>query len=137
MKISEIKKLKGGATLDGVLTCVISDIGERRTIPSDSGFFTVQNAKLTQGDHGLGASPQWMFAEFVNHNDISVCDGHEIELSCTTSKHGTQGVAVKDAPMGNNVYKNLRITPSAKFLVGERVAEPKVSKRQQLKQGRK
>jgi hypothetical protein len=117
--------------MDGVLVAVVSDVGERRTLTSpDGGTFTVQSVKLSQGS-------DWMFAEFSNLGDVSCCDGREIELSCTTSRHGTQGVSVKDSVRGDRTFKNLRITPSAKFLVGEMRNEPVVSKRQQLRNQRK
>lgn len=131
MKISDIKKLKHGDPVEGVLTCVLSGAGEKRPfVAQDGSSFTLQNAKLSQGD-------SWIFAEFSNLDDISIVDGHEVELRCVTSKHGTQGVTVKIVERGANKFHNVRVTPSAKFLIGELINKPVASKRQQLKQERK
>jgi len=130
MKISDIKKLKHGDPVEGVLTCVLSDVGEKRPFTAQDGSsFTLQNAKLSQGQ-------DWIFCEFSNMSDVSIVDGHEVELRCVTSQHGTQGVMVKIVERGSNKFHNVRVTPSAKFMIGKLINKPVASKRQQLKQQR-
>lgn len=129
MKISEAKKLPNGKSVDRIVA-ILSDVGEHRTIKSgDGGSYTVQSAKLSMDG-------EWMYVEFSNMSDVSVCQGHEVELRSTTSRHGTQGVMVKDVPRGDRTYKNLRVTPSAKFLVGELLNKPVESRRAKLRKER-
>ena len=128
MKISDAKQLPHGGTVDQIVG-VLSDVGEHRTMQGNDGFYTLQSAKLSDG-------PDWLFVEFANLSDVSVCQGHEVELRSTTSRHGTQGVIVKAVQRGDRTYKNLRVTASAKFLVGELLNKPVESRRGQLRKER-
>ena len=131
MKISDIKKQSGGSIVDGTLVAVLSEVGEHSQLKDpDGASYTSQRAKLSQGG-------EWIFVEFSNLGDVSCCNGREIELACTTTQHGTQGVTLKAVVRGDKTFKNLRITPSAKFLVGKEVQSQALSKRAQLKAERK
>lgn len=112
MQISQIKNQNDKFVITTPVTAVVSEIKERRTINGNYGPSTTQSAKLTQGQ-------DWIYAEFVNQDDITDAEGQTITMLSTEGKHGFNGVAVKKVEKGDRTFTNLRITAAANVNMGQ------------------